>query len=84
MPRLSDDQINQRVRAAMMPAMQSLTETGKRQKIGGASFDSLIRKAQQRRSGQPKTEKEREATHLQRFGAASTPPGGTGLGLRKR
>ena len=43
--RLSNEMINQRVKAAM----QSLTETGKRPKIGGASFESLLQRAQQRR-----------------------------------
>jgi len=49
MPRLSDDQINRRVRAAMM----SPTQPKARQKIGGASFDSLIQKAQQMPGAKP-------------------------------
>ena len=53
MSHITKAEIFKRIRAAMMPAMQSLTETGKRQKIGGATFESLIQKAQQRRRAKP-------------------------------
>jgi len=49
MPRITKQEILKRVRAAMMPPIQPKA----RQKIGGASFDSLIQKAQQMTGAKP-------------------------------
>ena len=49
MPRITKQEILKRVRAAMMPPIQPKA----RPKIGGASFDSLIQKAQQMTGAKP-------------------------------
>ena len=49
MPRITKQEILKRVRAAMMPPIQPKA----RAKIGGASFDSLIQKAQQMIGAKP-------------------------------
>ena len=49
MPRLNNEQINTRVRAAMSP----IGQTGGRQKVSPQAFDSLLQKAQQMRGAKP-------------------------------
>jgi hypothetical protein len=44
-----------------------------------AVLDSLKSRVKNRRFGNPKTEKERKATHFKKFGTKKLPPRGSGL-----